>query len=731
MFMALLFLWMAWKKESISFIFILLITAGLTYILQDERHADMPAYSGAYSGTASFKEGYKVDGDTVRGFLVLEDGGIVYANYRFGTPDEKLEKKDLIHNSVFSISGVFEEPKLPSHEYAFDMARYLKSNGASAALTIEKLDYQKDATGFFAAMSERRQKLKEHIRQRFPESLQAEAEALLIGERETLSTEQQRIQQTLGISHLFAISGLHVGIISGLMYFLMIRLGIRKEDALIMLLVILPFYALLAGGAPSVWRAVSMTAAVLVFRLFKIRLSIAYILLLSFIFFIVVDPYVIYKIGFQLSYGASFGIIYSMRFLESAKSPIKQGLIITFLSQFTLYPILLVHFYGLSLSSFLVNSLFVPLYTLLILPINILLLLLTLLFQPAADFLFYFYEPFRNFLEHWTAWLAEWPNQMWIPGRPDGYMFAVMVAAIILFYSLAEKGFRWWKFGIGILPPIVFTFMPFLDGALRVTFIDVGQGDSALIELPHRRGVYLIDTGGVLRFGREGFSDRSRPFEIGRQVVAPYLQGNGISQIDALILSHPDADHAEGADEILQMFDVAELHMSPGTQKTDLAIGLGKELGDVKIRLPGRGSVWSNKNTTFTYLSPSDTEYTGNNDSLVLLMEYEEFKVLFTGDLEVDGENEILKNYGDLLEDTTILKVGHHGSKTSSGENFLSRLDPELSIFSTGEDNRYGHPAQEVKERFDTLSLPTLNTADVGTIKIVFQNGGYSISTME
>lgn len=730
-FMALLFLWMVWKKENTLLFIALMLFSGSVFIIQDQRHASLPVHSGEYTGTASFKEGFKVDGDIVRGFMVLNDGGIVYANYRFGTPEEMQRKAALIHNSMFAVSGFFEEADEPSHEFAFDMDDYLKSNGASSVFTINRFEYQKDSTGFFATMAERREKLKNHIRQSFPASLTTEAEALLIGERETLSNEQQRIQQTLGISHLFAISGLHVGIISGLMYFLMIRLGVRKEDALILLLVILPFYALLAGGAASVWRAVSMTSAVLAFRLFKFSLPIAYILVLSFILFIAVDPYVIYKIGFQLSYGASFGIIYSMRFLEFAKSPIKQGLIITFLSQFTLYPILLVHFYGLSLSSFLVNSLFVPLYTLLILPINILLLLLTLLFQPAADFLFYFYEPFRNFLEHWTAWLAEWPNQMWIPGRPDGFMFAVMVAAIILFYSLVEKGFRWWKFGIGILPPIVFTFMPFLDGALRVTFIDVGQGDSALIELPHRRGVYLIDTGGVLRFGREGFSDRSRPFEIGRQVVAPYLQGNGISQIDALIMSHPDADHAEGADEILQMFDVAELHMSPGSQQTDLAIDLGKELADVKIRLPGRGSVWSNENTIFTYLSPSDTEYTGNNDSLVLLMEYEEFKVLFTGDLEVDGENEILKNYGDLLEDTTILKVGHHGSKTSSGENFLSELDPELSIFSTGKDNRYGHPAHEVKERFDRLLLPTLNTADVGTIKIVFQNDGYTVSTMK
>ncbi len=729
--MPLLFLWMIWKQESLPLLIAVLIFACFTYFIQDQRHTAMPVYAGDYEGAASFKDGYKVDGDTVRGFLELEDGGVVYARYRFDTPEEKEQKIDLLHNSVLSVSGVFEEPRIPSHEYAFDMKRFLKSNGASSTFKINKLEYLETSKGFLAAMSDRRQKLKHHIRQHFPDSLTAEAEALLIGERETTSPDQQRIQQTLGITHLFAISGLHVAIISGLLYFLMIRLGIRKEDAMLILLAILPLYALIAGGAPSVWRAVTMTEAVLLFRLFRFRMPIAHILLLSFILFILIDPYIIYKIGFQLSYGASFGIIYSMKLLETVESPVKQGLLITFLSQFTLYPILLIHFYGLSLSSFLVNSLFVPLYTLVILPINILLLILTFVFQPFADFIFYFYEPFRNFLGQWTAWLAEWPHQMWMPGKPEGAILVAMITGIILFYSFVEKGFRWWHVAVGILPAIVFTALPYFDGAMRITFIDVGQGDSALVELPYRKGIYLIDTGGLLRFGREGFDDSERPFEIGRQVVAPFLHGNGVSSIDTLVLSHPDADHAEGAEEILELFKVEQLHMTPGSQSTDLAVGLEQDLKGVEVRQPGAGSSWQHGQTKFTYLSPDDGIYDGNNDSLVLFMEFEEWKVLFTGDLEVSGENEILQKYEGLLVNTTILKVGHHGSKTSSGENFLSKLDPELSIFSTGEGNRYGHPAEEVKERFQRLELPTLNTAEQGTIKIVFKNGAYTISTMK
>lgn len=730
-FMALLFLWMLWKREKIRLFMAILIFFMAFWGIQHQRHEALPVYAGAYNGSGDFQEGFKADGDSVRGFMELNDGGIVYVHYRFASSAEKERLVPMIRNGLFIVSGVFEEAEVPSHEFAFDMKYYLRSNGAASILSLDKMEFEKPAEGIAAGMSDRRAALQAHIRSHFPPGLTGEAEALLLGERESISPEQQQVHQTLGISHLFAISGLHVGIISGLLYFLMVRCGIRKETALILLLAILPFYAFLAGGAPSVWRAVSMTSAVLVLQLLRVRTPIATILLVSFIVFIAVDPYVIYKVGFQLSYGASFGIIYSMKLLESAQSPLQMGLLITFLSQFTLYPVLLFHFYGLSLSSFLVNSVFVPLYTLVILPVNIMALILTAVYQPAADLLFYCYEPFRMFVERWTDWLADWPHQMWIPGKPGGLFLGLMVAGIILFYSFAEKKLRWWSAAIGVLPAVLFTLQPYVDGSTRVTFIDVGQGDSALVELPYRKGVYLIDTGGLLRFSREGFSDRSRPYEIGRQVVAPYLHGQGIASIDKLILTHPDADHAEGADEILQLFPVDEVHITPGSQSSEIFAELKNDLQQTDIRMPVRGSYWQQAGVAFTYLSPADAHYEGNNDSLVLLMEFDGEKLLFTGDLERNGENDILALYGDQLQDITILKVGHHGSKTSSGENFLATLRPELSVFSAGKDNRYGHPAAEVAERFQRMLLPTLSTAEQGTIRIVFRGGGYTVTTMK
>ena len=721
---------MCWKKESLVLIIGVLIVACAVYLVQDIRSQDGFDYSQAYSGELTFRAGAVIDGDSLRGFAALADETIVYARYRVSSEEEKVLMESLMDGSVFQVSGIFEPPSAPSHRYSFDMADYLQHNGAASLLTIQSMDGARDNDTWNNRLLNRRDALKHHIREHFPESLAAEAEALLIGERENMDPDDQRVHQTLGISHLFAISGLHVGIASGLFYVILVRLHIRKEPAIIILLIVLPLYAVIAGGAPSVWRAVSMVSVILAGKLFGFRLPIASIMLTSMIVFMLWNPYAMYKIGFQLSYGATFGIIYSLKFLGGIQSSVKTGFVITFISQMTLYPLLLFHFFELSLSAFVVNSLFVPLFTLLILPANFLLLLLTVVFQPAADFVFYFYEPLRGESDRFMVWLAGLPYQLWNPGKPGIFIVCILTASVYLFYCAAEREFRFRQLLILLVPALLFTALPYVDPRLKVTFLDVGQGDSALVELPYRQAVYLIDSGGVLRFDTEAFKKKKRPYEIGRQIVAPYLKGNGISSIDAFIISHPDADHAEGAEEIFQLFPVDELHLTPGSASNALMVQLAPDAAEAEVVFPGAGSDWTVGETQFTYLSPADAEYEGNNDSLVLLMKTGDYRILFTGDLEAAGEKQLLESYGSELAGLTILKVGHHGSKTSSSEEFLAALSPSLSIFSTGTDNRYGHPSPEVVERFAELELDTLNTAENGTIRLLYDKGELELETM-
>lgn len=711
-------------------IFSILLVAGAIYLVQDSRIQDPFDYTLPYSGKLTFRAGAAVDGDSLRGFAVIADETVVYARYRMSSAEQKLQLEGLMDGSDFQVKGIFETPSAPSHRFSFNMAEYLRHNGASRLLVIQSIDGVSENDSWFSRLLGRRDALKHHIRDHFPESLAAEAEALLIGERENMDPEDQRVYQTLGISHLFAISGLHVGIASGMLYFILIRLHIRKETATVILLIVLPLYAVLAGGAPSVWRAVSMVTVVLAGKMFGFRFPIADVMLTSMVLLLLWDPYVLFKIGFQLSYGATFGIIYSLKLLAGIQSALKTGFIITFISQVTLYPLLLFHFYELSLSAFLVNSLFVPLFTLLILPANFLLLFLTAACPPAADFLFYFYEPLRGLIGRFMLWLADLPYQLWNPGKPGVLTVCLLIASVYVFYCAAERQFRWRQLLILVVPALLFTALPYLDPRLKVTFLDVGQGDSAVVELPYREAVYLIDSGGLLRFDTEAFKEKKRPYEIGRQVVAPYLKGNGISSLDLFIISHPDADHAEGAEEVFKLFPVGQLHMTPGSATNALMVELAPDAAQTEVIFPAKGSNWTVGQTHFAYLSPEDAEYEGNNDSLVLLMKTGDYRILFTGDLEAEGEGDLLESYGGELAGLTVLKVGHHGSKTSSSEKFLAALKPALSVFSTGADNRYGHPSPEVVERFSELELRTLNTAENGTIRLLYENGEIELETM-
>lgn len=708
---------------------VVLAIAGLIYGFQNLR-VPILITAADFNGELDFRGNYVIDGDSLRGFAELSSGEKVYAKYRFRNIDEKKTVEAALPASKLLVSGVFVEVPAPAHRYSFDMARYIETNGAAGILAINAIEGFEAQHSFYANMLWQRRKLAEHITETFPAVLVTEAEALLIGEKQGMGIEERRIYQTLGISHLFAISGLHVAIIAGIGYFLLTRLRVRKESAFLVLMLIMPLYAIMAGGAPSVLRATGMISFVLAGKLANIRIGASNVLLGSLTVFVCWNPYAIYNIGFQLSYGAAFGIIYSKNFLQRCSSRFQQGMLITAISQLTLSPILLFHFYEISLSAFVVNALFVPLYTVIILPFNLIALALTYIYQPAADALFSIYGPCREWIAEGMRWMAAWPHQMWNPGKPALWLVFCLMASVLLFYGLAEKKFRIWQLLIILMPALFFSLIPYTDSALKVTFLDVGQGDSAIIELPNRKAVYVIDAGGLLRFGNEEFHQRERPFEIGRQIVVPYLKGRGISKVDLLILSHADADHAEGADELFKELRVNNLHVTPGSQETALMQELALDAEEAKLNYPLKGSGWEEGGVTFRYLSPSDQEYEGNNDSLVLLLKYEEFKVLFTGDLEMAGEKKIVEAYNDEITGLSVLKVGHHGSKTSSGQDFLEAVNPQLSIFSTGKDNRYGHPSPEIVKRFKDLDLPVLNTAETGTIEVFYENREMKIRKM-
>ncbi|PIC78507.1 DNA internalization-related competence protein ComEC/Rec2 [Sporosarcina sp. P19] len=717
-------------RKDYLHLFLCTLLASLSFFYFSSHSTTLPDDSVV---TFHWKDQVKIDGAKVKGFATLSDGTVVYMMYPLHSEQEKIRFQSA-RLSTYQFTADVEPKELEpaAHNYSFDMVRYLRMNGAAGILEVTRITSSEPLTTPRSRISHYRSAIKQHIHDQFPPSLVTEAEALLIGDRSGMDRILQKEYQTLGITHLFAISGLHVGLLTFFIRAILLRIGFRKEWVTYGLLIFLPIYACIAGGAPSVWRAATVTMIVLlaVTGNFKLRLDDA--LALSALFFILMQPYIVFQPGFQLSYLAACSLLYSSAILSQAKNGLVVSFLVTVITQVALYPILLYHFYELSISSFISNLFYVPLYSIVILPANLLLLICTCVVPPLADNLFFIYEPVRQWIGSMTTWFASFPYQMWTPGQPDGVGSALAVIGILIFLVCLERK-KLIVFGLIclLLPALYLEIKPILHRDVIISYLDVGQGDSTMIEMPYRKAVYVIDTGGVVHFGENDWKTPEQPFEIGRNIVVPYLKAKGITKIDRLIISHADMDHMEGADEVLEELKVKEIQLSPGSEQEkamDGVLGLAKEQ-NIPVHLVKEGVNWKVGDYQFQYVAPEERIYDGNDSSLVLVMKKEDLHFVFPGDLEKEGEQRFLQRYISADFQRVILKAGHHGSKTSSTEPFISFLQPEFIIVSAGRNSRYGHPHAEVIDRFHAHSIPFWSTAEQGTIELRVKDGVYTATS--
>lgn len=727
--LALLLVFSLYKRlANIHLLFILIVGIGsYSYFSYEVNKLSHPVKLPAM---LTWTDEYNINGVMLRGFMLDESGNKVYVTYELKTEKEKqrFEAQQLAGTS-FIVTGEQVSPSFPAHRYGFSMARYLQSKNARGIIEIQHLQYFRQNKNFMQPIYEQRFRLKKHIEETFPPSLAAEAQALLIGFQENVDEQLNRAYQKLGITHLFALSGLHVAFVSFLFFQLLLRLRIRREVATVLLLILLPLYAILAGGAPSIWRAVSVVEFVLLAQYVRWKIPMDDALSLSFIVFVLLEPGAVFQVGFQLSYLATYSLVYSGRILARYSNFWVQSFYITFVCQILVYPLLLFHFYEISLSSFIANIFFVPLFSFIILPINLLVIILTFLPFSFDSILFSMYEPLRTALTNFILFIQQPIVQMWNPGKPSIMWLVILYVSVFFTFYLLEQQAPLKKviFAL-VLPAFIFHIQPFLHSDLKIAFVNVGQGDCIVIELPYRKSVIVIDAGGLLRFEQETWKERKTPYEVGRQVVVPYLKGRGIQSIDIFMLTHADADHVEGAEEVLREVIVKEVHVTPGSITKPVMNDFLYELEKTNTKLIEKmaGHKWQIGATAFEYLWPLEIEYEGNNDSLVLLVKHEAFRALFTGDLEQEGERELIRLYHEKLRNIDLLKAGHHGSKTSSTEEFITVTNPKFVVFMAGENNRYNHPHIDVVNRFEAKKIPYSTTGIDGTVEIfVSQNQMY------
>lgn len=648
----------------------------------------------------------------------------------------KNEKADLQNSSFFSgicrVTGTLKKPAAAKNPNGFDYRSYLSAKKIYWIVEIDEnplLHCSSFAPSLILQIKQLRYLGTHYLVGKFPYEIASLSAALIFGDRSLLHPDLLADYQKTGIVHLLAISGLHVSLLISVVFYLGLRVGMTRQFMTNFLLITIPGYVILTGASPSVIRAGLMFFLVLLITKWRKRINLNSMdaISLACIIFLFFDPMVIFDVGFQLSFSVSFAIIMSGgTILLFYQHNIIRMLVISIVSQLAAFPFLLFHYFELSLIGIAANLLYIPLFSFVYLPGLYILLLLQLLFGKTPSILVDIFLKIIIFFNELIHGTAKIPFGRFIPGRPHLILILMDVLIIFSIFYIWEcmTGSKRKKYLI-ILGALLLSlqlmlnqFNPFGE----VTMIDVGQGDSILLQLPFRKGAVLIDTGGTMQYQEEEWKQRVQPFEVGRDVVVPFLKGKGVSKIDTLVLTHGDTDHIGGAYSIIKELEVRQILMpsimEPSeTEKELIKLALKKRIPILKV---AAGDHWNQKGYEFFVLSP-ERNFTGerNSGSIALVTNLGGLNWFFGGDLDQAGEERIIKHYPRLTID--VLKVGHHGSKTSSSELFILQVKPKVALISAGEHNRFGHPHEEVLERLEELNATVYRTDLQGAITFRFQ----------
>ncbi|GAB3050678.1 DNA internalization-related competence protein ComEC/Rec2 [Virgibacillus ainsalahensis] len=625
---------------------------------------------------------------------------------------------DIKYGAACKIIGKMEMPPEGRNPGQFDYGNYLLTQGISYQLVVQSLDeIQCEGSTFLHRIFKLRTDLMANVNKNVSQYTSAWLIALVLGEDSQISEDTIELFQKWSLSHILAISGLHIGLIVALIYFLLIKLNLlTKEKAQLVMLVFLPVYALIAGGEPSVLRASAMVLIFIIINKVKLKFSVTDVLSISFLILILLDEYIVYHVGFQLSFLVTLALILSRKWITETDSSFFQILQIGFVSQMMILPLLFAYFSLFQPLSIILNWLIVPYFSLFVIPLMFILLLLTPLpsyFTSVFDTIFVLLnKEVIGFIEFVDAH-ADFP---WIMG-PLPLLFVLVY--YILFFALMKNLQpgnlkHAFQYGIGIVILIIcIAIKPYFSPSGTVTMLDIGQGDAFIIELPYREGVILIDAGSTF-----SFEDMKPTENVYKQMIKPYLYSRGISKIDAVFLTHEDIDHNGSLSYIIEEIDVEKVILSKFYELTN-ETAQSWESNDIEVSQVTRDDTIRIGEQLFHVLAPYKNNLSPNENSLVLYTELGGKNWLFTGDIGINEEKELSRTYPYLQTD--VLKVAHHGSNTSTDEDFISHINPEYALISVGENNSFGHPTAQVLEILDKEEVIILRTDEHGAVQYRFK----------
>ena len=589
---------------------------------------------------------------------------------------------------IVVIKGTFKKPQKNTTEGLFNYQDYLNKKEIYYIVTIETIHLkQKNKNILF--------KVKQIIINSFHQN--SYLYTFLLGDKSLLKQDIINSYQENGISHLFAISGMHITILSSILEKILKKFY-QEETRYKIISVFLIIYLCFVGFSPSVVRGVLFyilfTGNSIYY--FYIKKENLFILVLSIA--LLMSPNNVYDIGFQYSYCISYALLKMSRELSS-KSYILSLLKTSILSFIVSIPITIKNYYQLNILSILYNLFFVPYVSILVFPMT----LIVSIFKPLLPL----YQIMIFFLEQISLFLSRISLGKIIFQKVPSIIYVLYFILIFVYLNTKKKTILI----VFILLLGIHLVISTINQSISVSALDVGQGDSVLLHIKNKS--ILIDTGG----------NKYKTGKIVSNTIKPYLKMNGISHIDFLILSHGDYDHMGEAINLVNNFKVEKVIFNCGPYN-DLEKELIKVLNKKNIKYYSCIKELNIDNNKLYFLQTK--KYDNENDnSNVIYTELNGYKFMFMGDAGVTTEKAILDKYN--LQDIDVLKVGHHGSKTSSSKDFINEINPKYSIISVGKNNRYGHPNKEVLSVLENSKI--YRTDQDGSVMFTVKNNKLNIET--
>ena len=641
------------------------------------------------------------------------------------------EEISLEYGDKLQISGEYQEPNKARNYKGFDYKNYLKINKIYGIIRVDLytniiIKHQKNLSNFKLLIHKIREKLKENIQELLTKETYALGIGILIGDNSRINEKIVEDFKNSNLSHMLAVSGAHINyvVLTVSILFTKKRAGIKAQRVVTIMMML--FFMELTQMTSSVVRAgISCIIYMLASLLYR-KADVINAMAISTLLILLNNPFKLFDIGFQLSYAGTLGIILFCKLINipiknKLLKYLKDSIIISISANIFIIPIMMYQFNTISLTFILSNLLAGPL-----LGISIILEIIVLLISFMSINIAAIPAKVLNILLILIINIANWFSNIEISKI---YVITPQIISIVAYYLICAAIILKKKnrkiIVIIMLTVLIINLVP-TPKKLRINFIDVGQGDSALIRTETNK-VILIDSGG---------STASSSFDVGNKVLLPYLLDRRIKKIDFIIVSHFDADHCQAFETVIDNINVRKVVVCKQSMITQEYLNIINKCKkkNIKIIVVERGDKLKiDKRTEFEILHPGerfldDGKGGLNANAIVCKMNYKLnngkiFSILFTGDIEVEAEKELEQVYGKKLK-ADILKVAHHGSKTSSREEFIKLVSPKIALIGVGENNKFGHPADITLERLEKENVKVYRTDQMGEVSITINKNG-------